>query len=79
MLTRNRGSKRFSTRKRNGRFVRATLRNTFGIDPGICPHCRAFNPSAFKEVNGFVEKVFPEKCHACGRPLNKEAEENVNP
>jgi hypothetical protein len=79
MRTRNRGSKYIRTRRRNGRFVRPTLQNTFGVDPGICPHCRAFNPSEFREVGPFVEKVFPEKCHACGKPLNRETEDNVNP
>jgi hypothetical protein len=77
--TRNRGSKYIRTRRRNGRFVRPTLQNTFGVDPGICPHCRAFNPSEFREVGPFVEKAFPEKCHACGKPLNREPEDNVNP
>lgn len=57
--------KRIKSRDPRGRFRRATLSNTFGIDPGICPHCGRFNPSKVNEPK-------PETCQGCGKALKEQ-------
>ncbi len=52
------------SRAGNGRYRRATLANTFGLQAWVCayPDCNRFNTSGVGEGR-------PETCHACGRPL----------
>jgi len=66
-LTRNRGSKRLRLRSRNGRFVKATVENTFGFTALVCPHCRGFN------TVGRGEPI-PEHCQHedCGKKVSAE-------
>lgn len=61
-LTRNRGSKRQRARRGDGRFVRSTLANTFGLKALVCAKCRTFNTVPLGEAR-------PETCHACGESL----------
>ena len=46
----------------NGRFRRATLQNTFGLNCVICAECRGFNSYPISEKR-------PETCCQCGNPL----------
>ncbi len=57
-------SRRFQSRRGNGRFTRNTMENTFGLHVPVCPDpaCRRFNPHS-------VGTPAPEKCHACGAPM----------
>lgn len=57
---------RFYSRQANGRFRRATLANTFGLEAPTCPKCGRFNPHE-------VGAPPPETCHACGAPMSAEA------
>lgn len=52
------------SRQPNGRFRRATLANTFGLEAPVCPNeaCRRFNPHRVGEPD-------PTHCHACGTAL----------
>jgi hypothetical protein len=50
------------SRASNGRYRRATLANTFGLQAWVCayPDCRSFNPLPLGEGR-------PKTCHACDR------------
>jgi hypothetical protein len=52
------GRRAFS-RSPNGRFRRATLRNTFGLEVLVCSVCLRMNPYQIGEPK-------PSECHACG-------------
>jgi hypothetical protein len=61
--------RRFQARRTNGRFVRNTLANTLGLQPGVCrgegdDWCGGLNPHRVGEPP-------PEKCGHCGRPLER--------
>ncbi len=64
--------KRRQARSGGGRFVRNTPENTLGLHFGIHEKkqdgswCGAFNPSP-------VGQPRPERCHACGEPLQAQA------
>ncbi len=64
-FTRNRGSKHLRLRGRAGRFKKATLANTFGLNAPVCPHCRRFNPYS-------VGEPMPTECHNCGELVAEE-------
>lgn len=55
--------KRFQARRGNGRFIRNTMENTFGLHCAVCPYddCRRLNPTPVGEPQ-------PTHCHACQRP-----------
>ena len=55
--------KRLQARKRNGRFTRNTLENTFGLSVEPCRHCRSL-----ANVHGINEPA-PVVCVSCGENL----------
>ena len=59
--------KRYQSRRGNGRFIKNTMENTFGLHVEICPHCRICNPYKVNEPK-------PEKCHDCGKFLREPEE-----
>jgi len=62
--------KHHQARRSNGRFIRNTLENTFGLSAPVCPNCRRFNPYRL----GLEPK--PTHCHACGHPLTEVQQAN---
>lgn len=59
--------KRFQHRRGNGRFERNTTENTFGFHTAVCEACRRI-------TTWNVGEAKPTTCHACGKPLEQEAE-----
>lgn len=55
---------RFQARRRNGRFTRNTLENTFGITAEVCPRCRQIIPRGLDEPK-------PQSCPTCGADLGE--------
>lgn len=68
---------RLQARRANGRFIRNTLENTFGLRCITCPKCQRFNPYGLKEQQGpFPDPRnrwdIPKSCHNCGALLEEE-------
>lgn len=56
---------RIHSRQNNGRFRRATMANTFGLQVEICPSCRGCNLYSISEAK-------PDTCCQCGQSLDIE-------
>jgi hypothetical protein len=57
--------KRHQARKGNGRFIKNTIENTFGLHCIFCPNCGIGNPYGLAEER-------PSKCHSCEKDLISE-------